>query len=73
MAEPQEIIESIKKVSAAAKQLLSSDLNERAIALLIQQAVPGKTKPTQKTIMLILEAASNLDTTYLKNIEPEEE
>lgn len=66
MAEPSEIIEAIQEVSAAAKKLLDSKLNDRAITLLIQQAIPGKTKPTQKTIQMVLEAASNLDVTYLK-------
>lgn len=62
---PEVLAQSIVSVAESARKLLSSRLSERAILILIQDAVSGP--PLRMTdIQLVLRAAANLDGKYLK-------
>lgn len=64
---PVEIIaDSIVTISNALKKLRSGRLNDKALMLLIQQAMPQKHRVTVKQIRLIFDSIDALSATYLK-------
>ena len=63
---PVEILaEHIKAISEGVKTLMAGPLNEKAIVLLIQHAIPG-TAVKVTDIRAVIRALERLETTYLK-------
>lgn len=67
--EPLELIaESIIQISDAYKKISASRLKERAILLLIKDAIPTKYKIGTTEIALVLHAAESLKACYIKEL-----
>lgn len=64
---PVEILaEHIKAISEGVKKLMAGPLNEKAIVLLIQHAIPGTAGVRVTDIRAVLNALENLERVYLK-------
>lgn len=61
----------IREISGAVRRLLASNLNERAILVLVNDALPGTAGLGIRDIKMVLDAVANLDSKYLrKKIKP---
>jgi hypothetical protein len=57
---PKLLAKALVDISAAAKQLLESPLDEKALVLLIQHRIPQDRRPTKRQVADVLHAASTL-------------
>lgn len=62
----EQIEEAVVLVAAGAKKLLGSRLTERAVTLLIHDAIPANLRPTRAQIATVLTTAADLEKRYLK-------
>lgn len=62
---PEVLASAIQEVAAAARKLLGSRLTKRAVLVLIQDEIGGRTVSLQ-TISTVLDSASRLESTYVK-------
>ena len=58
--------DAVVAISESIKKMRAGPLNERALLLLIQHAIPMSGRPTAKQIKAVLDAAESLKTLYLK-------
>lgn len=64
---PTDVIASaLVAISDGVKKLRSGALNERALLLLIQHAIPQTDRPSVKQIKAVLDGAESLKASYLK-------
>ncbi len=56
---------SVKAIAEGVKKLRAGKLNDKAIVLLIENAM-ATPRPGKKTIQRVLDAMGNLEATYLK-------
>ena len=64
---PTEVIASaLVAISDGIKQLRRGALNDRALLLLIQHAIPAADRPSVRQIKAVLEGAENLKSQYVK-------
>lgn len=64
---PTEVIATaLVAISDGITKLRSGALNEKAIVLLIQHAIPGEGRPNGKQIKAVLDAIEGLKHAYLK-------
>lgn len=64
---PTDVIASaLVEIASGIKKLRSGALNERALLLLIQHAIPQSDRPSVKQIKAVLDGAESLKTSYLK-------
>lgn len=65
---PLEIFEqAIVDIANAAKRLLGSRLNERAVVILVHEAMPaGPNRPSRRDVLDVLNAAAGLEKKFLK-------
>jgi hypothetical protein len=60
------LVTAITEVATAARKLTNSRLKRNAVELLISQAMKFSERLTPRQVGLVLDAAENLDTTWLK-------
>lgn len=60
------IASALVSISDGIKKLRAGSLNDRALVLLIQHAMPQAERPTGKQIRAVLDAAEGLKNEYLK-------
>lgn len=64
---PTEVLaDAIVAISDAVKKIRSGALKEKALLLLIANAIPQADRPTQKQIAAVLDAAESLKSVYVK-------
>ena len=60
---------AIVEIAAGVKKLRAGPLKEKALVLLIQNAIPAKNRPSAKQITAVLDGVESLRATYLKPTE----
>lgn len=66
---PVEIIATeLSKIADGVAKLRSGPLNEKALLLLIQNAMPTTDRPTLKQIRAVLDAAESLKAQYVRKL-----
>jgi hypothetical protein len=64
---PVEVIaDALVSISDGIKKLRAGSLNEKALQLLIQHAIPAANRPSTKQIQAVLDGAESLKSLYLK-------
>ena len=64
---PTEVLaDAIVAISDAVQKLRSGSLTDKALLLLIHNAIPQSDRPTQKQIAAVLDAAKSLKSIYVK-------
>lgn len=60
------LADAIVAISDAVKKLKAGPLTDKALLLLIHNAIPQSDRPTQKQIAAVLDAAESLKSIYVK-------
>lgn len=64
------LADAIVAISDAVKKLRTGALKDKALILLIHDAIPQADRPTKKQIAAVLDAAESLRDLYTKKVKP---